>query len=149
MGVDFYLPAGDDVDAFLAHCLQDWLVGDEDALDEALGYFCLQVLRPVADEEEAALDDVQSVLVQQGCIGIYCTLSELVVQFHQDPVLFLRLYLLKFALIVKEVFFGEVFEVLIDPVVLAHLAQCGYILLKLLLFLADGGEGVANLIDQI
>lgn len=63
MSVDFYLAAGNDVDAFLAGCLQEWFVRDEDAFDETLGYFCLQVFGPVANEEETALNDIQSILV--------------------------------------------------------------------------------------
>jgi hypothetical protein len=50
---------------------------------------------------------------------------------------------------VKQVFLGEIGEVLIDVVVFAHLPQRGDVVFQLLLLLADRRQGVPDLVDQV
>jgi hypothetical protein len=66
VGVDLQSAAFYYVDSFPAECLKRLLVGHQDLLYESLRHLNLKVLGPVADEEETALYDVESVLVHQG-----------------------------------------------------------------------------------
>lgn len=62
-------PALDDVDPREAVGRDQLFVGGEEALLEAAGDLGLQVLGPVAEEEDAALDDRERVLVVDLCVA--------------------------------------------------------------------------------
>jgi hypothetical protein len=59
----------DDVDPWEAVCSDEFFVGGEEALLESAGDLGLEVLGPVAEEEDAALDDGERVLVVDFCVS--------------------------------------------------------------------------------